>query len=179
MRAISIYIDNKLIDMFLSKLLTEEFIRKLYLIMNEKDNPSEFIHKNQVPFDKNVIVYLEKDLFKEKIILADKNSLEMEDIIEKAAIGFTFAFFLNLRPSITEIEVLLRGDGYDYKWKENGLNIKLEISGVNKENTQTFNKRIYEKRKKFNNRTFRSSSNEELICIVDFCHLRYKLWNTR
>jgi len=178
-KIISIRIDKDLIQLFLSKNLTDEFIRKFYLIMKEKDNPSEFLHKNKPPFDRDVLVESQKDLFKEKYLKVDKNSLEMEDIIEKAAIGFTFASFFKLRSNISEIEVLLRGNGYDYKWKENDLKIKLEISGVHKKDKQTFNKRVYEKKKKFSKKKFEPLANEELISVVDFYHLRYKLWNIR
>ena len=168
-----IEINNNLILTYIQRKITDETLRKLVAIMSGKANPSLFKHQNKSPQDFNIELYCDQNLFPQNLILADLNSLDPDDITEKAAIGFIFSFFLNLYPEIKNIRVCLKGEGYDYKCRRNQHHMKIEISGVNSENKNTFNKRIYKKKKKFKENKYEPKSDEELIGIVDFFYLRY------
>lgn len=164
--------DNLLMD-YLKRGITDETLRKLIAIMSGKANPSIFKHQNKTPLDINIELCCDQNLFSKDLILADLNSLDPNDITEKAAIGFIFSFFLYIYPEIKNIRVCLKGEGYDYKCRRDQHLMKIEISGVNSENRNTFNKRIYTKKRKFKENKYEPKSDEELIGIVDFFYLRY------
>ena len=168
-----IRINNNLLIDYLKRGITEETLRKLIVIMSGKADPSIFKHRNKSPLDINIKLYCDQNLFSEDLILADLNSLDPDDITEKAAIGFIFSFFLYIYPGIKNIKACLKGEGYDYKCRRNQHHMKIEISGVNSENRNTFNKRIYTKKRKFKENKYEPKSDEELIGIVDFFYFRY------
>ena len=141
--------------------------------MDGKNNPSVFKQKNYIPWDYDIELNWFKSLFSKSELEADKNSLEKEDIIEKAAIGLIFGYFMNKLQDISNIKVCIRGEGYDYKFRYNNSRIKLEISGVCKKRKNTFNDRINVKKRKFKDDKYEPRADIELIGIVDFYYLRY------
>ena len=119
------------------------------------------------------------NIFLEQQIIRDRNTLAPKDIVEKAAIGFIFAFFLQVRPNLSNIKVCLTGEGYDYKCRDNGLLIKIEVSGVNSNNLGAFSNRITKKRNHFERMNYEPRGAEEYLGIVDFVFNRYIMWDIR
>jgi len=170
---VSITVNKDLVNLYLKNRLSNEFLKKLIIIMDGKNNPSIFKHENTIPWDYNIEFNWSESLFPKSELDADKNSLEEEDIIEKAAIGLILGYFMRKLPNISNIKVCFRGEGYDYKFRNNNSRIKLEISGVCKKRVNTFNQRIYTKKRKFHNNKYEPRADVELIGITDFYYLRY------
>lgn len=172
-------ITQDLVLSYLDRKITNEIIRKLVGIMEKKEKPFLFKHRNRTPHNLNIKLLLEDDLFTQKELEADKNFLDPDDITNKAAVGFIITFFLTIRPNITTIKVCLKGQGYDYYCREENKLIKIEISGVNTENKNAFYGRVYAKKTKFEKKKFEPLGDEELIGIVDFFYYKYKIWKLR
>jgi len=170
---VTITVNKDLLNLYLKKGLSNEFLKKLIIIMEGKINPSIFKHKNTLPWDCDIELNWSKSLFSKSELDADKNSLEEVDIIEKAAIGLILGYFMEKMQNISNIKVCFRGEGYDYKFRNNNSRIKLEISGVCKDRKNTFNDRIYKKKSKFHNNKYEPRADIELIGIADFYYLRY------
>jgi len=173
-------INDNLINEFLGRFITEEFIRKLVCITENKSNPHIFKNsRNQPPFNFTLEINIQNNLFSIKQLKADRNSLDPDDITEKAAVGVIISFFLTIRPNISNINVILKNGGYDYVWYENGKRIKIEVSGVNTSNRNAFYGRIYEKNRKFKKKIYAPRGAEEFIGIVDFYFYKYRIWKIR
>ncbi|MFX1257240.1 MAG: hypothetical protein ACFFAN_05250 [Promethearchaeota archaeon] len=173
-------ITQNLVLRYLDLKITNEIVRKLVGIMEKKKKPFLFKHnRNRTPYNSNIKLLFEDNLFTQREIEADKNSLDPDDITDKAAVGFIITFFLYIRPNISTIKVCLKGQGYDYYCREENRLIKIEISGVNVENKNAFYGRVYQKKTKFEKKIFEPRGDEEIIGIVDFFYYKYKIWNVR
>jgi hypothetical protein len=183
--ALIINVNKKLVDLFSANNIAEEFLKKLISIIREENNPIFFkIHKS-----KKLKIVLKSDIkliynindFNLNEILRIENSLEPDDITEKAAIGFLFPYFLK-KTKIRFLNVYnKRGKGYDYYWEEmknddEYIRISLECSGCNSNSNQTFNSRISNKKKKFEEKEWELLSDKKYVGIVDFCFKRYIIW---
>jgi len=173
-------INDTLINEFLDRYITEEFIRKLVCITENKFNPHIFKNsRNKPPFNVTLEVNIQNNLFSIKQLIADRSSLDPDDITEKAAVGLIISFFLTIRPYISNINVILKNGGYDYVWYENGKRIKIEVSGVNTSNRKAFYGRISQKKGKFNKKIYSPRGVEEFVGIVDFYFYKYRIWKIR
>lgn len=172
---IEIPLNPDLQQLFHEKRISDIHLRLLLIICDQENKI--FDPWNLEPHRINIIII--ENLFPQIVLDADLKSIPRDKIAEFAAVGHIFSYLLLIRPNISDIEVLNPpDDGYDFLFKENGEWKKLEISGVNSDQKNTFSKRISEKRNKFKDKEFTPPApTEELIGIVDFHHLRYTLWD--
>ena len=158
------------------KYITEDFLRNLMCIIRDKTFPIIFRD-----YDKNIIhpnIKLECDqrLYSEKILDLMINSIPKDHITEFGAVALILSYIILREPSIYRIDVYNKGQGLDYHWRKDGNLYKLEISGCNVKNRNTFHSRIWQKKNKLQSRYYGEPADERLIGIVDFFYERYKLW---
>ena len=171
-----IEIVEELVDLFIQRDISEEFIKKLICSIREKMFPILFQDQDKNIIYPNIELKCNLQIFPTKEIDRIINTIPKNNITEFGAVGFILAYIVLTRPDIQTVGVYNIGEGLDYHWREADNLYKLEISGCNTENRQIFLNRIWQKKNKFKKRYYGELAYERLIGIVDFYHERYKLW---
>lgn len=167
-----------MVEIFIQKNISEEFIKKLICIIKDKVLPIVFRDQDKNINYHNIKLNYNLQLFSIKELERILRTVPKNNITEFGAVGFILSYIILTRPNIQTIGGVYNiGDGLDYHWREEGHLFKLEISGCNTKNKQIFHNRIWHKKNKFKDRYYGEPAYERLIGIVDFYHERYKLWS--
>ncbi|MBD3352669.1 MAG: hypothetical protein GF364_14375 [Candidatus Lokiarchaeota archaeon] len=161
----------------------DEFINKLYCILSRKEAPLDFEPYQGSKFVSEIIkkvsfTLIHNDFPRDDVALI-LNSLEPEDIIEKAAIGFFFSLLLYGNHSIDDFHVInRRGLGFDYVGQEIGRDgnvstIIFEFSGCDANSTHNFQSRISNKNGRLREKSLEQLVDSIMIGVVGFSIKKY------
>lgn len=169
-------LDRIHLDLYRSQ-IEEKFLKSLYVICQKLEKIFSIYNLEEYLLSIN----FEKNLYNDSIIKVILSSVPRNDQVEEAAVGLAFCLLFNLYPEISEIECYqAEGEGFDYMYRIGDKYNKIEISGTNTINPQTFTNRISDKRTKFKNGEYWDDNFEnEDIFIVDFNFNRYTFWNSK
>ncbi|WP_371804545.1 hypothetical protein [Candidatus Lokiarchaeum ossiferum] len=159
------------------KQINERFFQSLFVVCNAKEK--KFEKFNLEEYDLNLKT--DENLFSDIIVKALISTVPKKTQTEEACVGLAFCLLFKLYPEISEIETYQgEGEGYDYVYRLGDKFYKIEMSGLNSNDTTYFTSRISTKRTKFmEGKYWDDKFEKEEIFIADFYFNKYTYWDSK
>lgn len=176
-----IQINNDMQQLFNEKKIDYDYFKNLYFVLH--GNLRILFQKRfHEVFDLHL--FIQQGLIEPYIIEIASTSRPVNDITNYAAVGFFFSYLLTEHEDINKIQVFDNtGKGFDFKYMVGDNNNIIEMSGVNVDTKETFEKRISAKRTKLENPEIFDIPidliSEFNIGVVDFKHKKYTYWDIK